>query len=109
MIGAAITWYDDWYDGPVDGLVEHQGRELWFSVDRDAGWAALEERRFLVYELQPEELAHVRAVQLADAEKGQGGGPRERRALGGSWDDGEDGSIPAGRESIGWFVGKGAF
>lgn len=52
-----LLWHDDFWDGPLSGLLEYRGERLWFQLaeeadDPVAGWY----RRYLVVRLTPEQL-----------------------------------------------------
>jgi hypothetical protein len=101
LIGTEILWFDEFHDGAVDGLARHQQRELWFCVDSSTTWFSDHPRRYLAFELTEDELVRVRKVRLADQ---AADGPRDTRALGASWDFGDDAGFgPANREPVGWF------
>ena len=102
LVGVEILFFDEFYDGPLDGLARHNERELWFCIDRATEWLLERPRRYLAYELAQNELHYIHEVQLADSKTE--GGPRELRALGASWDESDDvGFAPPDRDPIGWF------
>ena len=89
-------WFDDFYDGPLSGMLRYQGRPYWFE-NPEVRWAEQSgtvfgdysaPRRFLVVELTAE--------QLADEEYWQG---EFRRYVGGYGDFDEEGR-PVGRRGL---------
>ncbi|KAB1908822.1 hypothetical protein F8279_05765 [Micromonospora sp. AMSO1212t] len=59
LVGVEIVELLDWYDGPLDGLALHEGREFWFSAGPD--WAPGEPRRLVLHAITAEQAARVRA------------------------------------------------
>lgn len=55
-----VLWVKDWYDGPLYGICEYQGRMFYFDVfdqsdfDTKPGWY----RKYYVYNLSDSEIAH---------------------------------------------------
>lgn len=53
-----LLWHDDFWDGPMSGMLLYRGQECWFqmvaeSEDDASGWY----RRFVVLQLSPEQHA----------------------------------------------------
>jgi hypothetical protein len=58
---ARMSWFSDWYDGPVTGLAVHDGHEYWFvMVTNDGGehWD-FESRIYVLHQLSPEQLTQA--------------------------------------------------
>jgi hypothetical protein len=52
-----LLWHDDFWDGPLSGVLEYRGERLWYLLHEEApesepGWY----RRFLVVRLTPDQL-----------------------------------------------------
>jgi hypothetical protein len=103
LIGTEILWFDEFYDGAVDGLARHGQREFWFCVDDSSvTWFSDRPRRYFAFELTEDELATVSSVRLADQ---TADGPRATRVLGGRCELGGDtGYAPSDRDPVGWFA-----
>ncbi|HEY8076885.1 MAG TPA: hypothetical protein VIF62_22315 [Labilithrix sp.] len=53
-----LLWVDDWYDGPLEAMVEHQGeRCLMVLYDRPVARSDADEYRWLLVRLTPEQQA----------------------------------------------------
>ncbi len=53
-----LLWVDDWYDGPLEAMVEHRGeRCLMVLYDRPVARSDDDEYRWLLVRLTPEQLA----------------------------------------------------
>ncbi|WP_321489113.1 hypothetical protein [uncultured Hyphomonas sp.] len=50
----SLTCWRDWYDGPVSGLAQWGGRDVWFRPTSDAGE---ETRTYEIFDLVPEQVA----------------------------------------------------
>jgi hypothetical protein len=59
LSGVQIVWFDDFYDGPIDGLARWDRREFWFAavhpIDRSP-------RRYVLHELSAAELEAASAL-----------------------------------------------
>jgi hypothetical protein len=56
MHGVRMLWFNEWYDGPVDGLAEYDGREYWFA-DVDDYQYIWPERRYVLHPISTEHAA----------------------------------------------------
>lgn len=56
--GVRMLWYDDWYDGPLDGLATYGGREYWFAAVDDHDRHGWHPRRYLLQPLTAEQITH---------------------------------------------------
>ncbi|MEV6968645.1 hypothetical protein AB0M47_26370 [Hamadaea sp. NPDC051192] len=56
LVGVRMLWFDDWYDGPVEGLAEYEGREYWFA-DVDDFEYTWPQRRYVLHPISPEQAA----------------------------------------------------
>lgn len=81
-----LLWHDDFWDGPLSGMLMHRGQECWFQMiaeneDEAPGWY----RRFAVLQLSPEQHAEEHRWHM-----------HFQRCVGGHCDYQEDGSRPVG-------------
>ena len=64
--GVRLLFHHDWWDGPISGLAEWQGREHWYQATWDAeadDWA--HPRTFVLRRLSDEEIAEEWRVHRA--------------------------------------------
>lgn len=56
-----LLWHDDYWDGPVQGMLEYKGEKLYFMMHKDGeykkGTDSFTLRTFTVYKLKPDILA----------------------------------------------------
>lgn len=56
---ATMLWYSDYYDGPITGLAEYQGKKVWFNWFEDAPLTDL--RIYNFHEMTDEEVEYEEA------------------------------------------------
>jgi hypothetical protein len=54
--GVQMLWFDDWYDGPLDGLADYGGREYWFAAVADPDARERHARRYVLHPLSSEQI-----------------------------------------------------
>jgi hypothetical protein len=104
LSGVQIVWFDDFYDGPIDGLARWDRREFWFvavyPVDRRP-------RRYVLHEISAAEIEAASALhgQLGEYEAAARDG-RVTSAQEGAWGQAWA-SRPDHRnaQAVGWFTG----
>lgn len=52
-----LLWVNDWYDGPVEGVVEHKNRRCLMVLQHHGDLARGDAYRWVVWNLSPEQLA----------------------------------------------------
>jgi hypothetical protein len=52
-----LLWYADFWDGPINGLCIYQNKKHWFEMSADDAFPDTNQRRFVVLDLSPEQLA----------------------------------------------------
>ena len=113
-----MLWFNDWYDGPVDGLAEYAGREYWFA-DIDDFQGTWPQRRYVLHPISREQAAAEWALHHeCQARTGLAGcchkpacpGPADGAAdLEGWWRDHPEPHSPdyVATPPIGWFTASG--
>ena len=115
--GVRILWFNDWYDGPVDGVAEFEGLEYWFADidDFQHTWPA---RRYVLHPICKEQAtAEWTLHRECQLRTGLGGccqpacpGPVEGTAdLASWWRDYPDPHSPdyVTVPPVGWFTASG--
>ena len=105
--GVEMRFFIDWYDGPLSGVATYGGADYWFEAEGRADEAfalRMEDRRFVLYPITPEELAEEEYWQRLYDEHVAGNKPES-----GKWrfyEPYEEREAPnyASREAVGWFV-----
>jgi len=87
--GVRLLWFNEWYDGPVDGLAEYDGREHWFA-DIDDYQHTWPERRYVLHPISSEEAAHEWALHREYRLRTGGPGCEHQPFCPGPADDQED-------------------
>ena len=56
-----FLWYSNWFDGFISGMVSYQGEKCWVDVlsENDGSDPSGYYRRYLVFELSPEQLEEI--------------------------------------------------
>lgn len=54
-----FLWYNDWWDGPISGMLTYQNKKYWFDIlSEDGSSPDVYYRRYLIIELSEEQVKH---------------------------------------------------
>jgi hypothetical protein len=101
VLDVRIVWCEEWYDGPLTGVADHDGGQYWFTPLAE-DWHRERPRRYVLRRLPAAE-ASALGERMSDARAMP---PGEYWAKYHTEDRDEGGYQQHDGEAVGWFIGE---